>query len=213
MLVGGERNNVLAFTNPVFSDNGSQTLLASARGESPCSGDAARSKTVGYPQPRYLGKYNDTKWSASDSVRQQRLILSSNGNHWRHTPFVSLCLVPRARSCGYPVRPGKLSATRQGDSPRVRQKGPEVTLPSLNQWAAQQSQNIVPLNTSIPQRMLVGVERNNVAQYCCAGPLVSDDTSQTQRTHGGRRLCSGGRELLGRRDTHNALSANITLRM
>jgi integrase len=53
----------------------------------------------------------------------------------------------RARSCGYPERFAQEALGHQSKAiHRAYAKKAQVTLPSLNQWAAQQAQNIVPLD-------------------------------------------------------------------
>lgn len=53
----------------------------------------------------------------------------------------------RARSCGYPERFAQEALGHQSKAiHRAYTKKAQVTLPSLNQWAAQQIQNIVPLD-------------------------------------------------------------------
>jgi integrase len=54
----------------------------------------------------------------------------------------------RARSCGYPERFAQEALGHQSKAiHRAYAKKAQVTLPSLNQWAAQQAQNILPLET------------------------------------------------------------------
>jgi integrase len=53
----------------------------------------------------------------------------------------------RARSCGYPERFAQEALGHQSKAiHRAYAKKAQVTLPSLNQWAAQQIQNIVPFD-------------------------------------------------------------------